>query len=171
MARETAQQLHAWLLNKRNEVGSTLYQRLVKALQLLGERDWVHDPSGGGGDEGTAIDRLESDCFGDVCGALSLPQMFEVLRAVPEEKTWKAHKYNLRAMWFEMQERRQTKAKPKQTKQQTEQDARDRVIAKLREENQLLRERVHTLEQQVKKQQKVIDQITKVQAMIEAQAS
>lgn len=93
------------LAELRDKSGATLYKRLRLAQELLSDPDWVRSPSGGGGHEGAALDRLEDNYFADVCGALSLPNMLEVLRRVPDEAVWKANKYNLRRMWGEMQAR------------------------------------------------------------------
>ena len=97
--------IYVKLVALRNQSGSLLYQRLTLAAKLLSDREWVGSKEGGGGDEGVALDRLETECFADVCGAMSLPEMLGIIAAVPEEETWKANKYNLRRMHAEKRER------------------------------------------------------------------
>jgi hypothetical protein len=94
----------AQLMAMRNISGSNLYKRLKLTDQLLSDREWVEDPSGGGGDASKALDRIEEDCFGPEAG-MSLPEMLEVLAAVPQESVWKQNRYNLKKMWLEMKER------------------------------------------------------------------
>src|ERR1700722_10779062 len=77
--------LYVRLLAMRSESGSLVYKRLQLCNSLLSDHEWVESQEGGGGDEGKAIDRLESECFGDLCGLMSLPQLLEVIRAIPSE--------------------------------------------------------------------------------------
>lgn len=107
MTTQNAGEVFARLITLRNQAGATLYERLKLADQLLSDRGWVQAPEGGGGDESIAIDRLESLCFGDICGALSLPEMLEVLHAVPQVKVWEKNRFNLRRMYQEMKARQQ----------------------------------------------------------------
>lgn len=91
----TSNDAYLKLLSLRNAAGSNLYERLKLADRLLADREWVSAPDCGGGDIGTAVDRLEADCFGDVVGILNLPQLGEILHHFPEEKDWKRLKYNV----------------------------------------------------------------------------
>ncbi len=102
----SSRELFAELVRDRELAGGNLYQRLKKVNRLLSDRWWVEDPAGGGGDESRAIDRIEEQCFGPEAG-MSLPEMLEVLVAVPEEKVWKQQKYNLRKMHQEMKARQE----------------------------------------------------------------
>jgi hypothetical protein len=101
----SSQELYVKLVNLRTEAGERLYERLSIANKLLSDRAWVDDPAGGGGDESRAIDRLEDTAFGDICGAVSLPEMLEILHRVPDKKTWAANKYNLKKMHAELRAR------------------------------------------------------------------
>lgn len=105
-----AREIFARLQGLRDRAGALLFERLTLADKLLSDHEWVADASGGGGDEGRAIDRLEDLCFADICGALSLPEMLEVLRHVPQESVWKQNRYNLRKMHAEMKARQQAQA-------------------------------------------------------------
>lgn len=143
---EQGRALYVRLVDLRNEAGAKLYHRLCLARDLLTSHEWVEDLAGGGGDESIAIDRLEDTCFADLCGAVSLPDLLEVLRRVPAEKTWKANKYNLRRMWAEMKARAKGAAPPRPRQERIEgEDARDRLIRRLREECTELKEAIRTL--------------------------
>lgn len=99
-------EIFAELVRMRDTAGKNLYRRLKLVDQLLSDRGWVEDPTGGGGDASRAIDRLEEHCFGDLCGALSLPQLLELLECVPQESIWKQKKFHLRRMFEEMKARK-----------------------------------------------------------------
>lgn len=101
----TTHETYARLIELRDRAGGLIYERLTLADRLLSDRAWVEAPECGGGDESRAIDRLEEMAFADLCGALSLPEMLEILHHVPDEKTWKANRYNLRKMHREMKDR------------------------------------------------------------------
>ncbi len=103
-AKRNPREILAQLISLRNNAGTSLYTRLKMADELLSNREWVEDPSGGGGDASRAIDRIEQDCFGPESG-MSLPEMLEVLKAVPQESVWKQNRYNLKKMRTEMKER------------------------------------------------------------------
>lgn len=165
----TARELFLNLVAMRNEVGEKLYQRLVMAQKLLADTEWVEDVSAGGGDESIALDRLEEECFGDLCGSISLPDMLEVLRRVPDKKTWKANKFNLRRMWAEMKARNKTASPPLPPKGERVEgeDSRDRLIRRLREE---LAELKQSLRNQIKENLKLKAAIHRIQQIQESVA-
>lgn len=136
--------MYGQLVNLRDTAGSQLYRRLVLARKLLEDREWVEDATGGGGDESRALDRLEANCFGDVCGALSLVQMLDLLQHVPEESVWKASKWNLRTIHAEMMERREGKKKKVtfEAKDSPPSTPEERKITKLEEKTVALEEKV-----------------------------
>lgn len=143
---EQGRSMYVRLVDLRNEAGAKLYQRLTLARDLLVNHEWVEDPAGGGGDESISLDRLEDNCFADLCGAVSLPDLLEVLRKIPAEKTWKANKYNLRRMWAEMKARAKGATPPRPRVERVEgEDARDRLIRRLREETTELKEAIRSL--------------------------
>lgn len=154
----------ARLISLRNNAGTNLFLRLKLANQLLSDREWVEDPSGGGGDASRALDRIEEDCFGPEAG-MSLPEMLEVLAAVPQEKVWKQNRYNLKKMWLEMKEcqeagRRSAAPVPekKPSPSPTPAMQADPVLeqASLEEENRKLREELKAANHKLKEQDKVI---------------
>lgn len=98
--------LFSELVRDRDTAGTNLFQRLKKVNRLLSDREWVRDPTGGGGDESRAIDRIEEFCFGPESG-LSLPEMLEVLAAVPQESVWRQKKYSMRKMLEEVKARKE----------------------------------------------------------------
>ncbi len=110
---KTAGEVYQELVTLRNSAGESLYLRIGLAQRLLSDREWVRLPEGGGGDESRAIDRLEDTAFGDVCGAISLPDMLELLRRVPEKSAWKANRFNLRKMVGEMKARDEARRPPR----------------------------------------------------------
>jgi hypothetical protein len=103
------------LIGLRDRAGNIHYFRIKLADQCLMDKGWVESVEGGGGDENKAIDRLERECFGDLVGVVSLPQMLEVLHHFPQEVQWKKHKFNLGKMWQEYQssKKAERRTKPK----------------------------------------------------------
>ena len=89
--------------------------RVSLAARLLEDRDWVRDPAGGGGDSSTAVDRLEDNCFPDVCGPwYGLTTLLQLLQKFPKADQWVAKKNNLKAMVAELQaDRKPRKAEAK----------------------------------------------------------
>ena len=108
-------QIFVQLLQLRNESGKKHYQRIKLAAQLLQDKEWVESPTGGGGDENKAIDRLELDCFGDIVGTIGLPEMLDVFTHIPNEKDWEKNKYNLKKMWADWKSKQPGKASKKPT--------------------------------------------------------
>lgn len=150
----------ARLISLRNNAGGNLYLRLKLADGLLSDREWVEDPSGGGGDASRAIDRIEADCFGPEAG-MSLPEMLEVLVAVPQETVWKQNRYNLRKMLDEVRERKEAarRTAPSPKAKQTEPAAtkatsafsdRDLEMDQMEGENKGLKQEVSDLKDQLK---------------------
>lgn len=110
----TGKQLFLQLVDLRDEAGAVHYQRVAMAQQLLADKEWVTDRTGGGGDEDKALDRLEAECFGDLCGLISLPQLLEIYHHMPDIRQWQKHKFNLAKIWKEWRGR-QPKRKVKTT--------------------------------------------------------
>lgn len=106
-----ATRLYARLISLRDKAGETHFERISLAAQLLTDRGWVEDPQGGGGDEGKALDRLEAECFGDICGLISLPRLLEVYAAVPDVEDWRRAKFNLPKIWAAYQAARRPTAR------------------------------------------------------------
>ncbi len=104
-------ELFAQLVAMRNEAGETHYQRIFIANRLLQDRAWVESPAGGGGNEDRALDRLEQECFGDLCGAISLPQLLEIFHNVPNLSDWKKHRFNLSKIWASWKAQQKPKMK------------------------------------------------------------
>lgn len=160
---------YAALLTMRNEGGKNLYTRLKLADELLSDRAWVEDPARGGGDESTCLDRLEGQCFGDVTGVISLPELLELLREVPEEKVWKQNKYQVRRMHAEIKARREARrpvSTPTTTKKKTEEPA--EIVERQRQEIGRLKKTVRqqareisTLRKQNQKLHKLVRRIRK----------
>ncbi len=105
--------MHAKLIAMRDQAGYKHYDRIALADKLLGVREWVEAADGGGGDLSTAYDRLERDAFGDLCGMMSMGQLLEVLKNVPNVEDWRKHKFDLKKIWGEWKAKQEAKkAKP-----------------------------------------------------------
>lgn len=120
----------------------TIYERVWIADHLLSDREWVESPAGGGGSYSKAIDRLQDDYFGEFCGAITLPQLIDLIQGVPDPAEWKRRKYNLSAMFDALKEAQ----KPaQQTRERTSiQDQ----LQLLRQENRQLKVQVRKLTRQ-----------------------
>lgn len=80
------------------------FGRIALAAKLLNHRPWVVAPDGGGGDVSTAIDRLEADCFPDVCGPwYGLATLLELADHFPDPQEWVRRKNNIKSMVADMQ--------------------------------------------------------------------
>lgn len=168
----TGKALYLQLVEMRNEAGERLYLRIQLAAKLLADKAWVDDPAQGGGDEGKALDMLEDTCFADICGAISLPQMLEICRAVPSKATWKTNRYNLRRMYAEMQERKKAEAStggspvPPHTPRTP--DWKDQLIAQLKAELKTLKAELHESRQEAVRMRKVLNRIHQAQEALVA---
>lgn len=152
----TGREMYAELVNLRNQAGQNIYQRLKIADQLLSNKDWVEDETQGGGDISKACDRLEQDCFADLCGVLSLPQMLEIYKHYKSEKTWRDNKYNLRKMYWAMKE---VQKPSKQNKQEPTNPPSDDPLVSLRKENKELRQQVSELQRENKRLRTTLQQM------------
>ena len=65
---------------------------------------------GGMGDEDKALALLETTCFLDLCGLITLPQLLDVYHNIPDIAVWRRYKFNLRQMWADWK----AKQKPEQ---------------------------------------------------------
>lgn len=99
---ETSADIFVHLVNLRNVAGSRIHLRLVLAVKLLSDKEWVQSENGGGGSEVIALERLEEEAFGEVCGAMPLSDMLELVRRIPDESVWKQNRYNLKRMHKEL---------------------------------------------------------------------
>ena len=93
--------IFARLIDMRDQAGQRHYERIALADKLLKDVDWVESPTGGGGDEDKAINRLESECFADLCGVVGLVQLLDLYHHYPNVSDWKRHRFDLKRMWAE----------------------------------------------------------------------
>lgn len=114
----TGKQIHAKLINLRNDAGNLIYERLTLADKLLSLEDWVKSQSGGGGNLTNALNRIEVDCFGDICGAMSLAEMLEILHNIPNFDVWKESKFHLTNLYYKARDIMREAKKEKQRKQE-----------------------------------------------------
>lgn len=123
------------------------FGRITLAAKLLNHRPWVAAPDGGGGDVSTAIDRLEADCFPDVCGPwYGLATLLELADHFPDPAEWVRRKNNIKSMVADMQAAKAGKKnKPDRKPQPRTRDANAKVekveseLDRLRQENDTLR--------------------------------
>ncbi len=106
-----AKEMYGQLLNLRNSAGELYHERIALASRLMQCKEWVEDPTQGGGDVDKALARLEQDCLGDVIGVLSLVQLLEIYHAVPDIKEWKRYKFDIKRMWGEWKAKQQPRRK------------------------------------------------------------
>jgi hypothetical protein len=84
------------VLHKQSGKGA--FQRLAIAAELLADKQWVHDQHQG--DPIKARDWLETDYFGDLCGAnMTLGQLLLIQERLPTIEQWAEHKFNLGVLW------------------------------------------------------------------------
>lgn len=114
MAISTGIALFAELINLRNETGRNHFLRIQKAVKCLEDKGWVESVDGGGGDESRAIDRLETECFGDLCCIVSLPTLIQLYYHFPKTEQWEKHKFNIKQMWVEFSSKQKSSTKNKQ---------------------------------------------------------
>lgn len=107
----SADRIEQQLARLRDQAGAAHYTRLKMADALLKKREWVTAQDKGGGDENTALDRLEGLYFADIVGVVSLPELLDLFHHFPDIATWQKHRFNMKKMWVEWRER--TKAKSK----------------------------------------------------------
>ena len=92
-------EMFARLMTLRDSAGELHYERISLAAKLLANKGWVEDPTGGGGDESKSLDRLESECFGDICGLVSLNSLLDLYANVSDKKVWRKANWNLSKIW------------------------------------------------------------------------
>lgn len=104
MTQQSSDDIYLELVALRNVAGQSLFKRLTLARNLLRDHDWVQEKTKGGGDESIALTRLEDHCFADICGALSLAEMLEIIEHIPDIRRWEKNKFNLKKMYREWKE-------------------------------------------------------------------
>jgi hypothetical protein len=105
---ETGSQMYTKLISLRDQAGEKHFQRITLAQKLLRNKSWVEDPSGGGGDENKALDLLETECFGDLVGLISLVNLLDLLHHFPTVHQWQKYKFNTSRMWAEFSSRQKS---------------------------------------------------------------
>lgn len=88
------------------EAGKSIYRRLGLVRDIMADGEYVIAHYG---NEAKALETLEADCFGDLCGARSLSELLAMLADFPAEEKWKQSKWNLSrllAEWDDMRDQR-----------------------------------------------------------------
>jgi len=93
----------AKLKDLAGKAGQSIYERLGIVQEVLADKEYV---AAHYGDESKALETLEADVFGDLCGSRSLTELLEVRKAFPSAEQWKQHKWNLSRLLAEWDERR-----------------------------------------------------------------
>lgn len=112
MTATTTAQALTQLKELAGKAGKSIYDRLGLVQQILGDHAYVAQHFG---DESKALETLEADCFGDLCGARSLSELLQIRLAFPEEATWKLHRWNLTRLLAEWDDRPKPE-EPKRTR-------------------------------------------------------
>lgn len=89
-------QLIARLKELAGKAGHNIYERLKTVDVLFKNQLYVN--AGYGDDECAALDKLEEEYFGDLCGARSLGTLLTLYRAYPDTQIWEDHKWNLQRL-------------------------------------------------------------------------
>ena len=96
-------ELMAKLKNLAGQAGQSIRERLELVETILRDVEYV---TASFGDENKALETLEADCFGDLCGARSLPELLAIYREFPESE-WKRFKWNLTRLLAEWDSKRE----------------------------------------------------------------
>jgi len=81
------------------EVGKVHFERVALAYKLLGNKEWIESEFNG--DDWKAAEFLEEECFGDLCGAMSLWDLLKIRQHFPKEADWARCKWNLAKLMAE----------------------------------------------------------------------
>lgn len=94
----TTKQRLARLREMRDSSGEALFERLGLAVQLMGDAEWVAEY----GDDFGALEFLETEYFGDLCGAIHMVDLIKLRQRFIEFAAWRRNKWNVRAMLAEL---------------------------------------------------------------------
>lgn len=151
VATSEATKIKNQLRDLANKAGETAYKRIGLAAQLMADKEWI--ASEHAGDSHAAIETIEADFFGDLCGAMPLTRLLKMHEVVSEED-WKKFRYNLQRVAAEHQERVSKQKTPPEppvrvTKEQLEQEKQQadhwRTVANMKEKE--IKKAVSELEQ------------------------
>ena len=87
------------------EAKTNIFRRVEIAATVLRDTSWLADEFEG--DEGRAMDYLETHYFSQLAGFIPLGTLVEIYRAFPTEAEWLEYGYDLRAMeikWWAMRQ-------------------------------------------------------------------
>lgn len=102
VATSEATKIKNQLRDLANKAGETAYKRIGLATRLLADKEWIAAEHGG--DSHAALETIENDFFGDLCGSMPLARLLKMHEVVKEED-WKKHRFNLQRVSAEYQER------------------------------------------------------------------
>lgn len=125
-AMTTAAEILARLDQLRDASGQHIHERVRCAQLLMRDLEWLKQFEGLDG----ALRYLEDDYFGDLCGAVTITQLFRILEHVPDPDEWKKAKYNLKLL---LAVANRASYEAQEEKRRKEQEAEARRIARERE--------------------------------------
>ncbi len=97
---------YATLVSLRDKAGETHFARVQGAADLLKNHAWVEDTTGGGGNESRALDRLSTECFGDLIGGMTtMVELLNLYHHHPDVGFWRKHKFDVKRMIVALKER------------------------------------------------------------------
>jgi len=99
------------------QAGKNLHTRLKLCTALLADHQYVLATWG---DDSKALEVIEADCFGDLCGARSLSELLAMYRLFPTEAKWAECKWNLTRLLAEWDETRKQQRREDRGPRKTE---------------------------------------------------
>lgn len=124
-------QMLARLESLRNKAGESTFERVGIAVSLLRDTGWLETFNG---DQHAAQESLESDYFGDMCGAVTLSEWLVLHREFPAKADWQRHKWNVKLMWAEHLKRaRDAAAQEREARGEEPKEPRTRRAVKIEE--------------------------------------
>lgn len=120
------------------KAGQSVYERLGMVQEILADKEYV---AAHYGTESKALETLEADCFGDLCGARSLTELLAVRREYPDEAQWKKHKWNLSRLLAEWDMRRDEE---KRAEREEDDRPKQRTVVKVREHEEVKQQLAET---------------------------
>ena len=117
VATSEATKLKNKLRDMANQAGAKAHERIGLARQLLTDKDWIAAEHAG--DSHAALETIEADFFGDLCGSVPLARLLK-MHEVVQEDDWRRHKFNLQRVASAYQEKiQQTKGAREPAKRAT----------------------------------------------------
>lgn len=119
----------ARMLKLAQDGDESIYERVTLAQQVMADKRWVSETFLS---DAEALEHLSNKYFNQLSGWITCGQLLAILDEFPDEQTWKAHRYNLRAMLDLLNDQREPATK---TKEETAASSKGPSKEELRKEN------------------------------------